>query len=41
MRSPEQVESMKIELDKWNAITQAEAEYWMTRDREEIEEMLL
>lgn len=39
VRCPEQVESMKIELDKWNAITQAEAEYWMARDREEIEEV--
>lgn len=32
---------MRAELDKWEAIAQAEAEYWLTREREEIGEIWL
>ena len=35
VKSPEQVESLRVETDKWEALAQAEAEYWMARDREE------
>jgi hypothetical protein len=29
------VESLRVEKDKWEAIAQAEAEYWEARAREE------
>lgn len=32
--------SLRVETDKWEALAQAEAEYWMARDREEAEEVL-
>ena len=34
-RTVAQVESLRSEMDKWEAIAQAEAEYWEARAREE------
>jgi hypothetical protein len=38
VRSPAQVDSLRIEIDKWETIAQAEAEYWAARNREEAVE---
>ena len=35
VKSPEQVGSLRVETDKWEAIAQAEAEYWEARARED------
>ncbi|MFZ4484804.1 MAG: hypothetical protein ACOYOL_12600 [Chthoniobacterales bacterium] len=35
VKSPEQVDSLRVEMDKWEALAQAEADYWTARDREE------
>jgi hypothetical protein len=35
VKSPEQVESLRVEMDRWEAVAQAESEYWAARDREE------
>ena len=35
VRTSSQVESLRVEKDKWEAIAQAEAEYWEARAREE------
>jgi hypothetical protein len=35
VRTAAQVESLRSEMDKWEAIAQAEAEYWEARAREE------
>jgi hypothetical protein len=36
VKSPEQVESLRVEMDKWEDLAQAEADYWTARDREEV-----
>lgn len=33
--SDEQDQSLRVEMDKWEALAQAEADYWTARDREE------
>jgi hypothetical protein len=35
VKTPVQVESLRAEMDKWEAIAQPEAEYWEARAREE------
>ena len=35
VKTPAQVESLRAEIDKWEAIADAEAQYWDARAREE------
>jgi len=37
VKTPAQVESLRVEMDKWEAIAQAESEYWETMDREQAQ----
>lgn len=37
VKTPEQVESLRVEMDRWEAVAQAESDYWSARDREELE----
>lgn len=38
VRTAAQVESLRLEMDKFETIAHAEADYWAARDREEVEE---
>jgi hypothetical protein len=37
VKTPAQVESLRTEIDKWEAIADAEAQYWDAHAREEAE----
>jgi hypothetical protein len=37
VKTPVQVESLRAEMDKWEAIADAEARYWDARAREEAQ----
>jgi hypothetical protein len=37
VKTPAQVESLRAEMDKWEAIADAEARYWDARAREEAQ----
>lgn len=37
VKTPEQVESLRVEMQRWEDMAQIEAEYWEARSREEAD----